>query len=82
MFVYILYSDSLSRYYAGITDNLDDRLRRHNSGYSKATKAGVPWVLVRVIPMETRGEAMRLERKIKSRGIRRYLDEHGEPQTT
>ena len=32
MFVYILYSKSLDKYYTGQTNNLKDRLKSHNSG--------------------------------------------------
>ncbi|WP_373398424.1 GIY-YIG nuclease family protein [Algoriphagus halophilus] len=34
-FVYILYSDSKDRYYIGQTENLEERLFQHNSGYFK-----------------------------------------------
>ncbi|WP_415831470.1 GIY-YIG nuclease family protein, partial [Flavobacterium terrigena] len=31
------------KYYIGQTNNMEDRLRRHNSGYSLSTKNGIPW---------------------------------------
>ncbi len=40
--VYILYSQSTSKYYTGQTDNLENRLKRHNSGLSLSTKSGKP----------------------------------------
>ncbi len=52
--VYILYSAKLDRYYTGATDNLEDRLRRHNGGRSLATKAGVPWELVYIEAFDTK----------------------------
>ena len=74
-FVYILFSESLGRYYVGQTNNLDDRLIRHNSGLVKSTKIGIPWGLVCFFEVSTRSEAMLLEKKIKGRGAKRYLEE-------
>jgi putative endonuclease len=44
--VYIIYSQFTSKYYTGQTNNLDDRIRRHNSGLSKSTKSGIPWEVI------------------------------------
>ncbi|MCF7805479.1 MAG: GIY-YIG nuclease family protein [Candidatus Marinimicrobia bacterium] len=41
--VYILYSKSLDRSYTGHTRKLADRLKHHNQGRSKATRAGISW---------------------------------------
>jgi hypothetical protein len=35
VFVYVLYSRSLEKYYVGQTNDLEDRLKRHNSGNGK-----------------------------------------------
>jgi putative endonuclease len=76
-FVYILYSDTKKKYYCGESADIEDRLRRHNAGFSKSTKSGVPWALVRAIPMLNRSEAVKLERQIKKRGISRWLEAQG-----
>jgi putative endonuclease len=77
MFVtYILFSELLSKFYVGSTNNLEDRLYRHNTGQSKFTKRGIPWKLVAYFEFPTRSEAVRLEIKIKKRGIRRFLDDN------
>ena len=70
---YILYSDSLHRYYVGSTQNLKTRLDRHNKGQEKSTKHGVPWKLIKSFIFDTRAEAVKLEYKIKKRGIERFL---------
>ena len=44
-FTYILYSESIDKYYVGHTDDLNWRLERHNSGWGKFTKRGIPWTL-------------------------------------
>jgi hypothetical protein len=39
------------------------------------TRVGMPWVLVIKFDVSSRKEAMTLERKIKKRGIQRFLDQ-------
>ncbi|WP_291102982.1 MULTISPECIES: GIY-YIG nuclease family protein [unclassified Flavobacterium] len=75
--VYILFSKSSLKYYTGQTDNLENRLQRHNSGLSLSTKSGKPWELIYQIQFSTRSEAMLLEQKIKKRGARRHLEDVG-----
>lgn len=74
-FVYILHSCSLNKYYVGQTNNLDNRLSRHNSGRSKSTKPGIPWKLIFSLALPSRSDAMILEKKIKKRGAKRYLND-------
>jgi putative endonuclease len=74
-FVYILFSDSIAKFYVGQTNNIEERLFRHNSGFVKSTKLGLPWNLVRFFEVSTRSEAMLLEKKIKGRGVKRYLED-------
>ena len=74
MFVYILYSEKRSRYYVGQTADIDKRLKRHNLGFVPSTKGGVPWKLVLHIEVLSRSEAMVVEKKIKKRGAKRYID--------
>ncbi len=74
--VYILFSNSTQKYYAGIADNVPKRLDEHNRGKGKYTSKGAPWQLVTTIECESRSEAMALEKKIKKRGIKRYLQDN------
>ncbi|WP_396181976.1 GIY-YIG nuclease family protein, partial [Flavobacterium sp.] len=64
-YVYILFSSSKSKYYIGQTSDIENRLNRHNSGFSLSTKYGIPWELVQIFMCETRSEAILLEKKIK-----------------
>ena len=73
-FLYILYSKSIDRFYIGSTHDLSDRLRRHNSGRSKYTNAGVPWELIYSEEYETRSNAMRRERELKSWKDRKMIE--------
>ncbi len=72
-YTYILFSTKTLKYYVGQTNNLSDRLSRHNSGQQIATKSGIPWILITSFEFQTRSEAVQLETKIKKRGIKRYL---------
>ncbi|MDB2494127.1 GIY-YIG nuclease family protein [Flavobacteriaceae bacterium] len=74
MYVYILYSETIRRYYVGQTADTKRRLVRHNEGYVKSTKRDSPWTLIHSIKVHSRSEALLLERKIKKRGAKRYLD--------
>ena len=71
--VYIIYSKSLDRYYVGHTANFNDRLKRHNAGSCKPTKAGVPWSLMRVEKLDTKSMAYRRELKSKQKNIESTL---------
>ncbi len=76
MFVYILFSETRSRYYVGQTTDIDKRLKRHNGGIVPSTRGGIPWKLVLQIPVDSRSEAMQLEKRIKKRGAKRFIDDH------
>jgi len=75
MNVYILFSEKSSRYYVGQTADIEKRLKRHNQGFVPSTKGGTPWELVLQLKVSTRSEAMLLEKKIKKRGAKRFLDD-------
>jgi len=60
-FVYVLRSGVTGRLYVGSTQDVQDRLRRHNEGRSKATRHGAPWVLLHTEAFATRAEAVRRE---------------------
>jgi len=73
-FVYILYSAKIDRYYVGVTDNLAWRLERHNAGWGKYTKRGIPWKLVHSETFTTKSDALKRERQIKNRKSRIYIE--------
>jgi putative endonuclease len=72
--VYILFSKSLNQFYKGQTSDITDRLKRHNNGFEKSTKNGIPWLMFWKCDKQTRSEALNLERKIKNLSIRRTID--------
>lgn len=72
--VYVLVSEA--RTYVGITTDLRRRLAQHNgerAGGAKSTRAGRPWrVAAKWGPFRSRGEALRVEHRVKQlRGRRR-----------
>ena len=74
-FVYILYSDHLLQFYTGYTVDLEKRIESHNKGLNQSTKKGKPWKIVELFVVETRREALILERGIKKRGAKRFLND-------
>lgn len=72
---YILYSTSLNQYYIGHTQDLNERLFRHNNSGSKATKKANDWKVVYTETFETRAEACKREMNIKARKSRKCIDE-------
>ncbi len=63
--VYILKSIKDNGYYIGQTEDLEERLRKHNAGQVKSTHSRVPLVLVRNESFTTRSEAMQREYYLK-----------------
>lgn len=79
--VYILKNKTSGKYYCGQTEHLVRRLREHNdalrSGVKWTRKSVGEWEMVWSREVGSRSEAMLMERKIKGRGIRRYLESNG-----
>ena len=64
--VYILRSKSSGRYYIGHTSNLKQRIKDHNRGKVRSTKAYLPWELILYEEYLTKSEAYKREIQIKS----------------
>ena len=73
-FCYILYSGKIDRYYVGVCADLEIRLERHNSGWGKYTKRGIPWKIVHFENFLTKSEALKRERQIKKMKSRKYIE--------
>ena len=67
--VYILFSEKISRFYVGMTENLHQRLEHHNHPISnlKFTAKGIPWKLFLSITCQSKEHALKLEKLIKSK---------------
>ncbi len=64
--VYALKSLSRKYIYVGITKNLEERIRRHNSGYEKTTRPYRPFELLYKEECSDRVEARKREVYLKS----------------
>ncbi len=73
-YVYIPFSPKLNAFYKGQTNNLQQRLIRHNQGNEKFTRTGRPWTLVWATTKETRSEALKLERKLKNLSQKKTIE--------
>lgn len=65
--VYILTSKKYpDRYYIGITQNLENRIKEHNNGDSLYTKRYMPWELETYIVFKNKARAEEFEKYLKS----------------
>jgi len=74
-FVYVLESEKDGSYYIGHTNDLKERVERHNQGRSAYTRNRGPWKLIYQECYQSRAEAARRERELKARKDRDYLDQ-------
>jgi putative endonuclease len=74
-FVYVLFSQKLNKRYIGSTRDVKNRLKEHNTGKSKFTKAGIPWKMIYQESFQTNQEARRRELLLKSGIGRKLLDQ-------
>jgi len=73
-YVYIIQSDYDGSYYIGSTNNLTDRIERHNQGRSKYTKPKRPWLLIYCEEFASRSEAQKRELEIKNRKSKDFIE--------
>ena len=66
-YVYILVSEVDGTLYTGQTNNLKERIRKHNKGQIKSTKAKIPYKLAYFEILESRSEAMQREWELKKK---------------
>jgi len=64
--IYDIQSGVDNRIYVGMTKDLDNRLKEHNQGKTKSTKGLRPWNLIYNESAETRIEARKREKYLKS----------------
>ena len=73
-YTYIIYSFKTDKYYIGSTENLNWRVERHNMGWGKYTKRGIPWEIVYYESFDNKTEAIKREREIKKKKSRKYIE--------
>ena len=75
-FVYVLKSEADGTFYVGITSRLRRRIREHNLGYCRSTRARRPWRLLYKEECRDHVEAREREKQLRSGAGRRWLGEH------
>jgi putative endonuclease len=75
--VYVLYSPSLDRFYTGMSKYTAKRERQHQKGQTRWTSQASDWQRIWETEVEDSGTARSLEKRIKARGARRYLQDLG-----
>ena len=65
-FVYAIYSESRNYLYVGLSDNVERRLKEHNSGKNRTTRAYRPFRLIHMESFNSRSEARAREIILKS----------------
>ncbi|MCH7497516.1 MAG: GIY-YIG nuclease family protein [Candidatus Marinimicrobia bacterium] len=72
-YLYILFSDSLDKFYVGSSHNPETSLTYHNNSNKGWTKRGRPWRLVFQQGFPNRREAQKVERFVKTQKSTRFI---------
>jgi putative endonuclease len=72
-YVYVLRSLKDGKLYAGFTEDLRRRIKEHNKGQESSTKRGVPFELVYYEACQSKYDALRREKYLKTAYGKRYL---------
>jgi putative endonuclease len=79
-FVYVIFNSERYKIYIGYTENIEERLKRHNGelkskqkSFTFKNKGGSNWVLVFLEELLTRAEAIKREKQLKSYQGRKFI---------
>ena len=73
--IYILYSSVRDKYYVGFTgDDINERIRKHNSDHGGFTGYTGDWKLVYFELFDTKETAMKREKQIKGWKSRKMIE--------
>jgi len=72
-FVYVISSKKRKYIYVGLTQNVEERIFRHNSGWEKTTMAYIPFELILEEKFTYRIEARKREKQLKSGSGKEWL---------
>ena len=76
-YVYVLQSElDAERHYTGMTDDLGDRVRRHNAGECEHTTKFRPWKVRVAVASAERALAAEFERYLKTHSGRVFASRH------
>jgi predicted GIY-YIG superfamily endonuclease len=76
-YVYILESiGAAGHFYVGITNDLRDRLKRHNAGDVPHTSKSAPWRIKTYVAFSDEAKALAFEKYLKSGSGRAFAKRH------
>ena len=73
-FLYILFSESINKYYVGSTSNIEERLKKHLSNHKGFTSRVKDWQVVYFEKFENKSLAAKREKQIKSWKSRKMIE--------
>ena len=73
--VYVLFSETRDRYYIGVTEDITERIRRHNTRHAGFTGNTSDWKAVWTQEFNDKSEALKVERKIKRWKSRKMIEQ-------
>ncbi len=74
-YAYVIQSEKDNSLYKGHCEDLELRLKQHNSGLTRSIKSKIPFKLIYSEAFVTREAAIQRERYFKSAAGRRYLSQ-------
>ena len=75
-YVYILKDHTGRHRYVGETDDLNERLERHNRGEVPHTSRYLPWKIESAVAFDSKAKATAFERYLKSHAGREWAKRH------
>jgi putative endonuclease len=74
-YVYILESESSGKWYYGFSEDLNQRIKDHQSNRSKYTRFKGPWKLIFKREFLDKTEALRFEKHLKTTRNKEFIKE-------
>jgi len=76
-YVYMLQSMTTpDRFYVGMTENLEERLKEHNAGVVPHSSKHCPWQVETAVAFRSKVKAIAFEKYLKSHSGRAYAKKH------
>ncbi|MBL7811107.1 MAG: GIY-YIG nuclease family protein [Candidatus Kapabacteria bacterium] len=73
IFIYVLSNSFNAEKYVGISKSPETRLKQHNSGTNRYTKAFIPWTIIYLESAVSWEAARKREKYLKSAAGKRFL---------
>ena len=74
-YFYITYSKTADKFYIGHSNDVNKRLKKHNTNHKGFTGKFNDWIVVYTEQFFTKSEAYKRELDVKSKKSRKYIEE-------